>query len=330
MTDDFYVKLTSIELVFPPFSSQDAVLYERSNDAELEAVLRSSHLYFVAGRPQAAFGRITQEGDFGVSFDLLVAGEPFARSYLDLGALETTQGRRTEGIDFLANEHMIHVTEASGDETVEGELLDWFTPDKLAWDCARAGRGLEQVVIPRELVTFDLLYVGIATETDSYARLIDSGHKAKAEILANEPQRFTGARVADEIYFFLMHPKPLFIRMIGDDWEEPEPPPSERIVADLEKAFVSQLGPEYNRIRYTQYPAGRDGLAESGLHRYGYAIAEDLVFRTAVGDFRGYRDPRSGIAARADLLLVDDQQAAVVTIEAQEEQAALWAQPPAD
>jgi hypothetical protein len=39
-------------------------------------------------------------------------------------------------------------------------------------------------------------------------------------------------------------------------------------VADAEKAFVSLLKPEYNRIKYAGYPRGKDGLYKSGFANY--------------------------------------------------------------
>lgn len=266
----------------------------------------------IGGRAESSFGDIRREGEV-LGFDLKVGGTSLGRSYLDVYALESVQDRRTETVDLEWGDKAIRVWEHTEDGS--GELLDWFTVDKLAMDHSRGRSGLEAVVVPEPLVTFDLLYVGIANATDSYDRLIDRGHKAKAEILANEPQRFPGARVSDEIYFFLMQANPLFIRTIGEDWSPGGGPSDEQVVADLEKAFISQLGPSYNRIRYKNYPAGVDGLSGSGLDRYGYAIAEDLVFRTSFGEFHGARDLSTGLADGGDLLFVGDAGVTVLSFD---------------
>lgn len=308
VTQPGYIKYTSIELVHPPISSQEAVWYEQAGDAELEEVLRGSKLYLIGGRPDARFVNFDFETDV-LEFDLVVGGQVVCRNRVDVYALEHVQNRSTETVDVELGDKAIRIWEHGSEE--KEALLDWFTVDKLMLDASRGFPGLEGVVTAAELITFDLLYVGIATETDSFDRLIQRGHKAKAEILANEPQRFPGARVADEIYFFLMRADPLFIRMIDENWK-PDPGPSDgQIVADLEKALVSQLGPKYNRIRYKRYPAGKDGLSGSLLDRYGYGIAENLVFRTAMGEFRGRRDAQTGLAA-GDLIFVDESGVAVL------------------
>lgn len=308
---DFFIKHTSIELVHPPISSQEAVWAAESNDPELEAVLRSSSLYMIGGRAEATFDDFQQEEDDRLGFDILVGGENLGRSFLDVYGLETLEHRRTETVDLDLGPKVIRVWEHTA-EADEGRLLDWFTIDKLAWNHARGWPGLEGVHIPRELITFDLLYVGIASKTDSYDRLVARGHKKKADILANEPQRFPGARVSDEIYLFFLHPSTLYIRTIGEDWTPGERPPDRRVVADIEKAFISQLRPGYNGVRYQLYPRGRDGLFGTGLDRYGYAIAEDLVFRTPTGEFRGARDFATGLSDRGDLLFIEGDEVLIL------------------
>ncbi len=311
---DFFIKHTSIELVHPPMSSQEAIWAAESNDPELEAVLRSSSLYMIGGRAEATLDNIQQEEDDRLGFDIFVGGENLGRSFLDVYGLETLEQRRTETVDLEVGPKMIRIWEHTGGSD-EGRLLDWFTIDKLAWDHARGWRGLESVHIPRELITFDLLYVGIASKTDSYDRLVSRGHKQKADILANEPQRFPGARVSDEIYLFFLRPNTLYIRTIGEDWTPGQGPSDRRVVSDIEKAFISQLHPGYNRIRYESYPKGSDGLFGSGVDRYGYAIAEDLVFRTAVGEFRGGRGFSTGIPDRGDLVFVEGDEVLILSFD---------------
>lgn len=312
---DFFIKHTSIELVHPPISSQEAVWAAESNDPELEAVLRSSSLYMIGGRAEAAFDDFRQEEeDDRLGFDIVVGGQNLGRSFLDVYGLETLEDRRTETVDIELGPKLIRVWEHTA-EGEEARLLDWFTIDKLAWDHARGWRGFESVSIPRELITFDLLYVGIASKTDGYDRLVERGHRKKADILANEPQRFPGARVSDEIYLFFFHPNTLFIRTIGEDWTPGERPQDRRVVADIEKAFISQLHPGYNAVRYGRYPRGDDGLFGRGLDRYGYGIAEDLVFRTPTGEFRGARDFATGLADRGDLLFVEGDEVLILRLD---------------
>lgn len=79
-----------------------------------------------------------------------------------------------------------------------------------------------------------------------------------------------------------------------------------RIVADAEKAFVNLLRPEYNIVKFADYPKGKDGLYGSEYTRYGYAVCEEVIFNTPHGRFRGSRHPTSGfITNDADSISIE-------------------------
>lgn len=155
-----------------------------------------------------------------------------------------------------------------------------------------------------------MLYVGIAKEGDSFDRLLARGHKARQEILANEPQRLPGACVSDETFLFMFMADPLFIQTFELDHEftdgDLEPSyDAKRIVADAEKAFVNLLKPQYNVQLFKNYPKGADGLYGSDLVRYGYVIAEQFAFNTAHGMIRGGVRDDGMINNDADAIFVE-------------------------
>lgn len=163
-------------------------------------------------------------------------------------------------------------------------------------------------------MVYDLLYVGIAKKGDSYSRLIAKGHHARQEILSNEPQRYPGARVTDEIFLFLFRPEPLFITTFGPDSDIDLDfgYDHKKIIADAEKAFVSLLQPNYNTVRFKQYPKGSDGLYDSKLDRYGYSIGEAITFNTPHGQIKGGRNgDLGGLSNKADFISVDKESAKI-------------------
>jgi hypothetical protein len=163
------------------------------------------------------------------------------------------------------------------------------------------------------MMTFDLLYVGIAKENqDSYSRLIAKGHKARMDILANEEQRATGARVSDETFLLLFQIEPLTITTFSgpEDLDDEDLNFSinyHRLVADAEKAVINTFKPKYNKQLYVNYPKGKDGLYQQGYDGYTYAISEGVAFNTAYGTIKGARD-LSGyyITNEADFISVID------------------------
>jgi hypothetical protein len=190
------------------------------------------------------------------------------------------------------------------------KVLNWFTTEKLLWDKSRGISGIEGLDHVRDLMTYDLLYVGIAKQSDTFDRLFKQGHKARMNILANEPQRYPGARVTDEIYLFPFRIEPLLLRTFEPDHEFTEEdfarePDQQRILADAEKAFVSLLKPEYNIVKFSNYPKGVDGLYGTGIDRYGYLIGESIAFNTAHGRIKGARHPWGVISNDADFIFVD-------------------------
>ena len=203
----------------------------------------------------------------------------------------------------------IKITDQSAPE--EAEPLEWFTTEKLLFDRWRGRSGLLGFDGYRGFATYELLYVGIAREGDSYDRLVAGGHKKRLAILSNELQRFATSRVTDEVYLFLFAVEPLFISTYELDHSFADhdftamPIPPKQIVVDAEKAFVKLMDPRYNDVKYKGYPKGRHGLGSKGLQRYAYVIGEDLTFETPAGRMQGGYDPGIGWSNEADAIMVE-------------------------
>ena len=299
-------QVSRLDLIYPPISNQEAVWLERYPDVQEE--LRASDFYMIAGRPEAKFTEIEiNEDTHTASFNMRVGDrlcEPGMLSFSEI------PGTRDHDRYFLeAGEKLFRAWD--GPVRAEGSnVLDWFTTEKLLWDKSRGIPGIEGLERVRDLMTYDLLYVGIAKETDTFDRLFGRGHKARLNILANEPQRYPGARVTDEIYLFPFCIEPLLVQTFEPDHEFTEAdfarePDRKRILADAEKAFVSLLKPEYNIVTYNSYPKGSDGLYGMDIDRYSYLIGESMAFNTAHGCIKGARDQWGTISNEADFIFVD-------------------------
>jgi hypothetical protein len=297
----------TLDLVCPPIPNSAAAKLV-GNDAA-EAIIRQSDFYMIGGRPQASFSDIYHDPDTGrLHFSLEVAGGkkdsgsilldyiPYPKEIPDDFDIRVKFG------DSLIAVYVVH-------EDGKEEPIEAFTPDGVLM---RRGRkeyligGLDSYL---DLATYDLLYVGIAKKGDTYDRLFDNGHQARMQILANEPQRFPGARVSDETYLFAFKVEPLLMKVFGPDSEIEDGDldfnyESKRLVADAEKAMVSLLKPEYNNALYPNYPKGKDGLYGTGLTAYSYAISEGMAFRTAYGTIKGGREPELTLSNEADFIMV--------------------------
>lgn len=302
-------KLSFLETVYPPMSNQEAIWAQ--SDPEVEALLRQSDFYMIGGRAEAKYLNLKIDPDTLVAtFDFAIGDHFRDPVEIHIRELPGVLAFQAEGYWIEAGEKLIRIW--SGPIRAPGsEVLDWFTTEKLIWDRSRGRTGIMGFEHHREAATYDLLYVGIAKVGDSFDRLINHGHKARMEILGNEPQRYPGARVTDEIYLFLFKVEPVIMTTYeqGHDFENEDfsgAYDNKAIVADAEKAFVSLLKPEYNVVKFANYPKGADGLYGSDYDRYGYVICEAFSFNTAHGCIRGSRDAATGfINNEADSIFVE-------------------------
>jgi hypothetical protein len=301
-------QVSRLDLVYPPISNQEAVWLERDPDVQDE--LRASNFYMIAARPEAKFTDIVvNQENLTAQFNVRVGNDICEPALLRFPELPGTKDR--EGYWLEAGEKMFRAWDGPIGE--EGSnVLNWFTTEKLLWDRNRGIPGIEGLERVGDLMTYDLLYVGIAKEGDTFDRLFKHGHKARMDILANEPQRYPGARVTDEVYLFPFRIEPLLLQTFELDHDFTDEdfgrqPDQKRILADAEKAFVSLLEPEYNIVRFNNYPKGADGLYGTGIDRYGYLLGETIAFNTAHGRIKGARDPWGTISNEADFIFVDGE-----------------------
>lgn len=303
------VKLTVMETVYPPISSQEAVWLQHIS--EVEELWRGSDFYMIGGRAEATFRNVAVDADSHVmTLDFFVGDDCIDAVTLNLPALPGVAAAPSNAYWIEAGEKLIRLWDGPIDEP-GSTVLEWFTTEKLIWDRSRGRSGITGFDRYTKAATYDLLYVGIAKVGDSFDRLISRGHKARMEILSNEPQRYPGARVTDETILFLFRAQPLIMTTFGPDHDFENEDFSgaydhKRIVADAEKAFVSLLKPQYNVVKFANYPKGADGLHGSDYVRYGYVIGESITFNTAHGQMAGARDPLTGsYTGEADSIFVE-------------------------
>ena len=199
-------------------------------------------------------------------------------------------------------------------------LLNWFTTEKLLFYSWRGEPGISGPARIRDLSTYELLYAGISKRNDAFERLLNKPHDKRLRILANERQISVDARVTDETYLFFFKTSVLRIHTYDHETnflEEDMSPDLDdsRIVADAEKAFVSFIQGRYNKIRYKQYPRGKDGLFDSELRRYCYVINEDLTFFGRGATIVGAFEPNLPVSNNADAIFVEGEQAYLVKAE---------------
>ena len=251
-------KISFLELVFPPISSQDAVYIE--DEPAVEERLRDSDFYMICGKPSASFSDFIYDEECNIIIFSIVVGEAIK----DCGHLKITKLPFIKDIEkFIVQAGSKYIQIIEGEGGADAKVIERFTPEGILWLRSKCYPGIVGFNKYKELLAFDLLYVGIAKVGDSYERLVKKGHKARMKILSNESQRNPEGRVSDEIFLLFFRIEPLVLSTFGANHEftDEDVMPvidSKRIVADAEKAFVSLLKPEYNIIKFKKYPKGKD------------------------------------------------------------------------
>ncbi|WP_419403180.1 hypothetical protein [Stenotrophomonas rhizophila] len=270
--------------------------------------LRTSDFYMICGRAEAKFSDFQLVKPDLLEFKISVLG-----GSTGVGALRMSEIPPLKDLKDVARIGVRHTEEHISffilhDDSSE-TLRASFDTEDILWRRGRKESFVEGLDNHLDLACYDLLYVGIATETDSYARLIQKGHTARQQILSDEPQRYPGARVSDEIFLLLFNADPLLVKSWGpeDEMEDEDVLMSysnERLVKDAEKAFIAILKPPYNKQLYSNYPKGKDGNYGRGYTGYSYSLSDGIVLRTAFGSMKGARETYMTMSNDADFISI--------------------------
>ena len=271
----------SLNLVYPPISNQEGVWFWE--DKEVREYVKSSKLYMLVHRKELKF----------LDVDLKEIPRGIVRFRISMGEYQSSyfSYQFTDNLDMLIEEcGALDIEEGEKlfriKKAETGDVLYWATPDKILYDSITQNIVLEsEHSVDIELFQkFDLLYVGISKNNDSFSRLFEKAHHGRLNILSNENTKDKSSRMTDELMILLFEVTWFNINVLNsidaiDDlfsYTDDE----QAIVADAEKAFVSMLESKYNEVKFRQYPKGKDGLFSKGLQGYSYSINYDLTLST--------------------------------------------------
>lgn len=295
-------QMNFLQTIFPPFTNRNVQLLVSKANQRIAQHLRQSKFYMIAARAQASFvNPRLNKGEGEIYLEVQVGTE-----VVDTGVIHLAKYSE------LRDDCEIQITEEAvllGGTKKGTHAKIWLTPDSVYWHVARGTPYLEGFTRHDLVCDYDLLYVGIAKQQDSYQRLIKNAHHGRLRVLSEERSRKPGAHPSDEIILFLFDIEPLGIQTItaeDDDYELFQGADPNRVIADAEKAFVKLLDPHYNVTKFQNYPKGEDGLYGEGLNSYGYIINENFSFNTASARFNGFWS-EMGFDNRQDSIFVEGE-----------------------
>lgn len=296
-------QINFLRTIFPPFTNRNVELLVSKANQHIAQHLRQSKFYMIAARAQASFvNQRVNLKEAKIYLEVQVGTE-----VVDTGVIHLAKCSE------LPDNCTIKVTDEAvllGGTKKGTHAKVWLTPDSVYWHVARGNPYLEGFTRHDLVCDYDLLYVGIAKQQDSYQRLIKNAHHGRLRVLSEERSRKPGAHPSDEIILFLFDIEPFGIQTMtaeDDDHELFQGAAPDRVIADAEKAFVSLLDPHYNVTKFQNYPKGDDGLYGSGLNNYGYILNENFRFNTATALFKGFWS-EVGFDNRQDSIFVEGDQ----------------------
>lgn len=293
-------QLNFLKTIFPPFTNRNVKLLVDKANQHIARHLRQSKFYMIGARAQASFinYRVDKE-EATIYVDVEVGNE-----VVDTGVIHVSR------FEEISRNPEIQITQEAiliGGTKKGTHAKIWLTPDSVYWHVARRCNYLTGFSRHDVVCRYDLLYVGIAKEQDSYQRLIKNAHHGRLKVLSEENARKPGAHPSDEIILFLFDIEPLSIQQITADddcFELFNGADQTKVIADAEKAFVRLLDPAYNIIKFKDYPLGNDGLYGEGLTNYGYSLNENMRFVTKRSIFKGAYS-ETGLDNRQDFIFTE-------------------------
>ncbi len=288
------VGIHTLSLSFPPMSNQLAEWLWV--DKEVRKHVRGSKLYMIGQRKEALFENVVgHEDPWELRFDI-VCGDLHMRN-VRLPLTQFASGKDCV-IDIEGSARHFRFFRGrsdTGDFVNRGELIAWYTPDRLFTSYGRNEIEIHGMEEFRPFTEFLLYYVGISKKSDSFSRLFATAHEKRSRILGNETQFTPTARLTDELTIFLFEVEDLqFVSYSPEELTESaiqadmSIPPT-ILAADAEKAFVSLMQSRYNEEKFNSYPKGKDGLYNAGFDRYTFVINDCLTFITPTTRIRGAR-----------------------------------------
>ena len=174
------------------------------------------------------------------------------------------------------------------------KFLAWLTPERLIYEYAHSTIEVSGLAGWGELFKYKILYIGKSTDEDIWQRL--TGHETLQDILSKEFPLQYGTLPTHEITLLLFKinaienfevignfqdmqhmDKMLNKKLMKNQFNFKALPDEKNVFLDAEKAFVNQLNPEYNKVKFKSYPKSKDGLYNENYDIFTYKIREDII-----------------------------------------------------
>jgi len=278
-------QIAILKLVYPPISNQEAEWLKDDKDVQKE--ISNSNLYMICHRSETYF-KLPDAKSLQLKPNSMIPFSIESSGIIDSGEIDVGRMIVEQNIDLgkydikmEIGEKLYRFWKISTENSECRDVIYWFTTEKIIYDRWRGHPVIKGFDNYREFTKYNLLYVGISKKQDSLKRLVIRPHDQRIRILSNENPINEGSRITDEIILLFFSVNPLRINIYDSDSDFEgilqDKIDKNPIISDAEKAYVNILNTKYNKVKFKEYPKGRDGLYDSELSNYSYIIGEDIL-----------------------------------------------------
>ncbi|MFW0693377.1 hypothetical protein ACN091_03790 [Aliarcobacter butzleri] len=283
-------QINILRLVSPPITNYDAERFK--DDKSWKETLSSSNLYMIVQCYESFFIYNEDElfDSISKSFTLklkIVVDNIESSFEINLHEFANLYGIDLEKSEISCgfNKSTIIFSELEIGTNTKIRTIETMTPKMVL---ALKSYGFDSLFVNFtnfiKLNKYYLHYIGISKSQDSFSRLVVKPHDKRLRILSNENTFDRNTRLTDEIMllFFKIEPFRIQINETIDDSLN-----YTRLIADAEKAFISILNSDYNKIKYKDYPKTNDGLYNDNFTSYSYMLGNQLTLVTSDTTIKG-------------------------------------------
>ena len=299
------LQITKLTLAHSPISIERADLTLKLNEIERQDFLKNSQLYMLVHREKLEFSSITvhKEGMFVVISNTKVKMTGWI-SHKYFTSRIFPDWEKTKDIKHCDIQYNKDEIKYIFDDIKDGNpgYVSLY-PEDILFSQSRNENIFAGFDNWRDGCNYELLYIGISHQHNTFNRLIKNTHKAKTECLIYERPINPNALISEEIFilpFIIDNDSTLGVSILDSNASEQDIEEmlsrSQRMteitaktVRDAEKAFINIMRPPYNEQNYHNYPESTDGLATENLERYMFFINEDMSLLTEKNQFVGTR-----------------------------------------
>jgi hypothetical protein len=291
----------TLQLAQCPLSNQEVEWLK--DEPEFAKEFSESGIYMIAQRKRIGFCDYSYSKNDRIFTFRLKIGNVVATDNLTLDLSKILNGSEEQ---IECGSYLFRVT-----SSVTQELIVCLTPDKLLYEHSKSKINVNNLSSDWRMKSFKIHYIGKSEKRSSLDRLFGTPHSTRCRILSNEHPFLKEERLTDELMILFFKIGGFEMSSFGIEAEVKDVVKSldnscssykDRFTSYVEKALIKILQPQYNEIKYANFPTESDIQGVDSAERSVITIGEEITLFTAKEKIYGSREE---VLFKSDSICVD-------------------------